>query len=195
MDASERRKLVRDAMKAPYLTRDQEHDLAMRMEALFEGLQGEIDVGGHALRIQASCGAVMTTAREGDFDAMIVKADLALYKAKEHGKNSWQLFETALDEEFRSRQLMKAELRNAIETNGLRVVYQPIIAMDSMRIASCEALCRWDHPELGSISPAIFRKRFRRPLNVMYPSASRTPRSPVTYQRLPSSSRNGDDPS
>jgi len=135
---------------------DNEHDLAMRMEALFEGLQGEIDVGGHALRIQASCGAVMTTAREGDFDAMIVKADLALYKAKEHGKNSWQLFETALDEEFRSRQLMKAELRNAIETNGLRVVYQPIIAMDSMRIASCEALCRWDHPELGSISPAIF---------------------------------------
>ena len=135
---------------------ENQDDLAIRMDALFAGLEGEIDVGGHLLRIQASCGAVMSTAGDGDFDAMIVKADLALYKAKELGKNSWTLFEAALDEEFRSRQLMKAELRNAIETDGLRVVYQPIIAMDSMRIASCEALCRWDHPELGSISPAIF---------------------------------------
>jgi diguanylate cyclase (GGDEF)-like protein len=135
---------------------ENEHDLTAKMEALFAGLQGDIDVGGHVLRIRASCGAVMAVASDSDFDAMIVKADLALYKAKELGKNSWQLFEAALDEEFRSRQLMKAELRNAIETDGLRVVYQPIIAMDSMRIDSCEALCRWDHPELGSISPAVF---------------------------------------
>ncbi|WP_274627721.1 putative bifunctional diguanylate cyclase/phosphodiesterase [Arvimicrobium flavum] len=135
---------------------ENEQDLATRMDVLLAGLQGEIDVGGHALHIQASCGAVVTVAGEADFDSMIVKADLALYKAKEFGKNSWQLFETSLDEEFRSRQLMKAELRNAIETDGLRVVYQPIIDMDSMRIASCEALCRWDHPELGSISPSVF---------------------------------------
>jgi diguanylate cyclase (GGDEF)-like protein len=135
---------------------DSEQDLAARLDFIFAELQGETDVGGHVLRIQASCGAVLTRVDEGDFDAMIVKADLALYKAKELGKNLWQLFETSLDEAFRSRQMMKAELRNAIETNGLRVVYQPIVAMDTMRIASCEALCRWHHPELGPISPAVF---------------------------------------
>jgi predicted signal transduction protein with EAL and GGDEF domain len=87
---------------------------------------------------------------------MIVKADLALYKAKELGKNDWRLFETAMDAAFRNRQLMKADLRTAIETRALRVVFQPIVSLDSMRIASCEALCRWDHRDLGPISPAIF---------------------------------------
>jgi len=135
---------------------ENQQDLSMRLDMLFANLQGEVDVGGHVLRIEASCGAVLSPVKEGDLDAMIVKADLALYKAKEFGKNSWQLFETSLDDAFRSRQLMKAELRNAVETNGLRVVYQPIVGMDSMRIVSCEALCRWDHPELGPISPGVF---------------------------------------
>jgi len=61
-----------------------------------------------------------------------------------------------MDAAFRSRQLMKADLRNAVEAKALRVVYQPIVAMNTMRIASCEALCRWDHPDLGPISPSIF---------------------------------------
>ncbi|TJW22626.1 MAG: EAL domain-containing protein, partial [Mesorhizobium sp.] len=79
---------------------------------------------------------------------MIVKADLALYKAKELGKNTWRLFEASIDAAFRNRQLMKADLRTAVESKGLRVVYQPIVTMSTMRIASCEALCRWDHPDL-----------------------------------------------
>ena len=87
---------------------------------------------------------------------MIVKADLALYKAKELGKNGWRLFEASMDAAFRNRQIMKADLRNAVEARSLRVVYQPIVSMSTMRIVSCEALCRWDHPELGPISPAIF---------------------------------------
>ncbi|TGP33127.1 GGDEF domain-containing protein, partial [bacterium M00.F.Ca.ET.228.01.1.1] len=83
-------------------------------------------------------------------------ADLALYQAKELGKNSWRLFEAAMDAAFRNRQLMKADLRNAVQARELRVVYQPIVAVDNMRIASCEALCRWDHPDLGPVSPSVF---------------------------------------
>jgi predicted signal transduction protein with EAL and GGDEF domain len=99
---------------------------------------------------------VLSRVKDTDVDAMIVKADLALYKAKELGKNSWRLFEASMDAAFRNRQLMKADLRTAVESKGLRVVYQPIVAMSTMRIASCEALCRWDHPDLGPISPSIF---------------------------------------
>jgi EAL domain-containing protein (putative c-di-GMP-specific phosphodiesterase class I) len=51
---------------------------------------------------------------------------------------------------------MKADLRTAIDLKSLRVVYQPIVDMASMRISACEALCRWDHPEFGAISPAVF---------------------------------------
>lgn len=99
---------------------------------------------------------MLSRVKDTDVDAMIVKADLALYKAKELGKNSWRLFEASMDAAFRNRQLMKADLRTAVEGKSLRVVYQPIVAMSTMRIASCEALCRWDHPDLGPISPSIF---------------------------------------
>jgi EAL domain-containing protein (putative c-di-GMP-specific phosphodiesterase class I) len=61
-----------------------------------------------------------------------------------------------MDAAFRNRQLMKADLRAAIESRSLRVVYQPIVSLNSMRISNCEALCRWDHPDLGPISPGIF---------------------------------------
>jgi len=130
--------------------------MSQLLDEIFAGLQGEVDVAGHVLRIQASGGAVLSRVRDTDVDTMIVKADLALYKAKELGKNGWRLFETTMDEAFRNKQLLKADLRNAVEANSLRVVYQPIVAMESMRIAACEALCRWDHPDLGPISPAVF---------------------------------------
>lgn len=131
-------------------------DLSELLDRVFAGLQGEIDIAGNSLRIQASGGAVLSRVRDTDVDTMIVKADLALYKAKELGKNGWRLFEASMDEAFRNRQIMKADLRLAIETRSLRVVYQPIVTMDTMRIASCEALCRWDHRDLGPISPAVF---------------------------------------
>ena len=135
---------------------EDESHLTIQIDEIFAALQGEVDVAGHGLRIQASGGAVLARVRDSDVDAMIVKADLALYKAKELGKNGWRLFEAAMDAAFRNRQLMKADLRSAVETKSLRVVYQPIVAMSTMRIASCEALCRWDHPDLGPISPGIF---------------------------------------
>ncbi|WP_419695750.1 putative bifunctional diguanylate cyclase/phosphodiesterase [Mesorhizobium muleiense] len=135
---------------------EDESHLTSQIDGIFIELQGEVDVAGHGLRIQASGGAVLSRVRDTDVDAMIVKADLALYKAKELGKNTWRLFEASMDAAFRNRQLMKADLRTAVESKGLRVVYQPIVAMSTMRIASCEALCRWDHPDLGPISPSIF---------------------------------------
>ncbi len=135
---------------------DNEAQFSVLLDEIFASLQGEVDVAGHAMRLQASGGAVVVTARGSDVDSMIVKADLALYKAKELGKNCWRLFEKEMDVAFRNRQVMKADLRSAIEARNLRVVYQPIVDARTMRIASCEALCRWDHPELGLVSPAIF---------------------------------------
>ena len=129
---------------------------ARAVDDVFRGIHGEVEVAGHTLRIQASAGAVLARAGTASVDDMIVRADLALYKAKENGKNGWQLFEDEMDRAFRDRQVMKAELRQAIETESLRIVYQPIVSMQTMRIAACEALCRWNHPELGPISPAVF---------------------------------------
>ena len=133
-----------------------QEEFERQLDALFENMVGDVDVAGHALRVQASVGAVILPARDADVDAMIVKADLALYKAKEDRKNGWRLFEEVMDRAFRSRQVLMADLRLAVETRRLNVVYQPIVALDTMRIVGCETLCRWDHPELGPISPAVF---------------------------------------
>ncbi|WP_292897153.1 putative bifunctional diguanylate cyclase/phosphodiesterase [Nitratireductor sp.] len=133
-----------------------EEEFSRQFEEIFASLTGEVDVAGHAMRVQASGGAVVVPVRSSDVDSMIVKADLALFRAKELGKNAWSLFQTEMDIAFRNRQVMKADLRSAIEARSLRVVYQPIVDAGTMRITSCEALCRWDHPDLGLVSPAVF---------------------------------------
>ncbi|MGE0279446.1 MAG: putative bifunctional diguanylate cyclase/phosphodiesterase [Rhizobiaceae bacterium] len=130
--------------------------LRIQLDALAARMGGLLEVSGNRLRVQASGGAVFGPAAAAELDALIVRADLALHRAKERGKNGWCLFEEAMEQAFRSRQLLKADLRTAVDQKGLRVVYQPIVSVDSMKIASCEALCRWDHPELGPISPATF---------------------------------------
>jgi diguanylate cyclase (GGDEF)-like protein/PAS domain S-box-containing protein len=135
---------------------ESESQFTRMMDEIFAGLKGEVDVAGHVLRIQVSAGAVLSRVEFSEVDEMIVKADLALYKAKELGKNGWQLFESSMDAAFRDRQRMKADLRAAVEAGTLRVVYQPIVTMATMRISGCEALCRWDHPALGPVSPGVF---------------------------------------
>ena len=135
---------------------EDENHLGMLLDGIFEGLQEEVDVAGHALRAQFSAGAVFLPVSYGDAEGMIVKADLALYEAKETGKNSWRLFEATMDAAFRQKQMLKADLRNAVQAETLRVVFQPIIDIKNMSVVTCEALCRWDHPELGAVSPGVF---------------------------------------
>src|SRR5690606_7712780 len=114
---------------------ESESQFTRMMDEIFAGLKGEVDVAGHVLRIQVSAGAVLSRVEFSEVDEMIVKADLALYKAKELGKNGWQLFESSMDAAFRDRQRMKADLRAAVEAGTLRVVYQPIVTMATMRIS------------------------------------------------------------
>jgi len=137
---------------------DIESTVALReqLDAVAGRMSGILEISGNRLRVQSSGGAVFVSARDAEVDSLIVRADLALYKAKERGKNGWCLFEEAMEQAFRSRQLLKADLRTAVDQRGLRVVYQPIVSVETMKIASCEALCRWDHPDLGPISPATF---------------------------------------
>lgn len=125
-------------------------------EGTFAAIEGKTSVAGNEFRIKLSIGIACEAASNFDIDTMIVKADLALHVAKKNGKARWQVFEPRIDEAFRTRQRLIEDLRVAVEKCGLSVVYQPIISSKSMRVVSCEALCRWHHPELGVIAPSIF---------------------------------------
>lgn len=119
-------------------------------------LAGNYDIGGHHLTVTISAGIVITRSHAFDHAQTMIKADLALYESKARGKGISTLFADAMDERYQKRQRLKTDLKQAIKDRKLNVFYQPIINAQTMQIATCEALCRWDHPELGPISPAIF---------------------------------------
>ncbi|MFP3589355.1 EAL domain-containing protein, partial [Paraburkholderia sp. SIMBA_055] len=68
----------------------------------------------------------------------------------------WSIFIDAMDTKYRGRQKLKAGLRLAIEHGEIKVVYQPIVSAQSLRVVACEALARWEHPQLGFVPPAEF---------------------------------------
>jgi EAL domain-containing protein (putative c-di-GMP-specific phosphodiesterase class I) len=83
-------------------------------------------------------------------------ADLALYAAKAAGKGCYRFFAPEMHDSARERQLMESDLRVALEKGQLRVVYQPQVDASSEAVIGFEALIRWDHPEHGPVSPAMF---------------------------------------
>ena len=89
-------------------------------------------------------------------DSLINHAEIAMYKAKELGNNTFQVFSTEMGLNTQHRIDLEISLRNAIAENQFHLVYQPKVNLRSGEISGCEALIRWTHPELGMVSPAHF---------------------------------------
>ena len=88
--------------------------------------------------------------------AVMRNADIALFRAKEAGRNTYCFFKDEMDREISRRVSLSNDLRRALELDELSVVYQPIVCLESGQITSAEALVRWRHPERGFVSPAEF---------------------------------------
>lgn len=89
-------------------------------------------------------------------DLMIRNADIALYAAKADGRSTYRFFESDMLDQVRRRKELEDELRFALNSNQLRLAYQPIIEVSSERLVGFEALLRWRHPVRGEISPEEF---------------------------------------
>ncbi len=126
------------------------------MDNLVSAVSGTYQLLDHSVEVDVNAGVALAPMGHFDLQNLHIKADLALYEAKGNENRSWALFEEAMDIRYRSRQRLKNDLRGAILNGALKVVYQPIVSAQSLRIVSCEALSRWDHPELGPISPADY---------------------------------------
>nr|WP_246446983.1 bifunctional diguanylate cyclase/phosphodiesterase [Micromonospora polyrhachis] len=91
-----------------------------------------------------------------DVETLLRNADLALRYAKQRGKNRVERYDVAYDQLLRRRTTLEHELRGAIERDELRLVFQPVVAVPSVRPVGAEALLRWSHPELGRVRPDEF---------------------------------------
>ncbi|WP_433297178.1 putative bifunctional diguanylate cyclase/phosphodiesterase [Actinoplanes sp. CA-030573] len=107
------------------------------------------DVGGVSVFLSASLGVADTA-------ELIRDADLALRYAKQRGKNRVERYQARYDELLRRRGTLESELRHAIDREEFRLVFQPVVALPSMRPVGAEALLRWHHPTLGAVRPDEF---------------------------------------
>jgi diguanylate cyclase (GGDEF)-like protein len=104
----------------------------------------------------ASIGIALSDTGYDHPDDILRDADTAMYRAKENGKARYELFDMGMHARAVSRLKLESDLRQAVEQNEFCVHYQPIVALDSERLAGFEALVRWNHPESGLVHPAEF---------------------------------------
>lgn len=123
---------------------------------IVEELSRPYELLGNSGSIGASVGAVRALSALDDQDGLIQRADIALYQAKAEGKGRFCLFKEDRTNPAQHRNRIEGDLRAALQTGtGLKLVYQPFWD-ENGRVTGAEALCRWDHPEHGALSPEIF---------------------------------------
>jgi len=110
----------------------------------------------HELFITCSIGISISPRDGGDVQTLLKHADVAMYRAKEQGRNSFQFFAFEMNARSLARVNMEKHLRRALENDELLVYYQPKVSLRSGRITGMEALVRWQSPELGMVSPDLF---------------------------------------
>ena len=113
-------------------------------------------IEGNDLHITASIGVSRYASDVAGPDDMMIQADLALYRAKEDGRNCFRFHNADLDRQIQERVIIAEELRGAIDRNELELHYQPQVELRSGRIVGLEALLRWNHPKRGQIPPGVF---------------------------------------
>ena len=123
---------------------------------LIEQVSRPYQIEGHKVMIGASLGIAIGDPGRASADALVRNADLALYAAKAAGRGKHCFYEAAMHSEAAERQLLENDLRQAIERGELSVHYQPVVRAAGEEISGFEALCRWQHPTRGPISPAKF---------------------------------------
>ncbi len=132
-------------------------DTADPLAARLPGALGEpFHVAGLELHIGASSGMASAPADGRDAAALFKAASLALVKAKALGGSTAVRYDAALEAAQSDRKALQLDLRSAMARHEFELEYQPIVELTTARIVACEALLRWNHPQRGRVSPAVF---------------------------------------
>lgn len=134
-------------------SREQAGQLARRLLA---ALAEPVTIGDYELLLSASIGVAGYPLDGHDATTLIANADAAMYVAKTEERNAFRFYSPMMQADARRRLALTVELRQALDGDQFRQVYQPSIELRSGRIVAVEALLRWDHPERGLIQPSEF---------------------------------------
>jgi diguanylate cyclase (GGDEF)-like protein/PAS domain S-box-containing protein len=125
-------------------------------ERIAEALRQPVTLEGHQVCTTASIGLAFRNEDTSLAEELLRNADLAMYRAKSLGKARYEIFDPSMNQSAMSRLELEADLRQAVDRDEFRVVYQPILSLASGAVSGFEALVRWQNPQRGLVSPDQF---------------------------------------
>jgi diguanylate cyclase (GGDEF)-like protein len=136
---------------------EQDRDLLGKMaKDLLEQLCVPFEINNSHISIGASIGITIFPSDGTSYEELLINADLAMYAAKERGRNTFAFYNSEISEKARTKLALEQDLKNAVRAGQLSVQYQPTISCTDGSIRGVEALARWQHPSLGYVSPERF---------------------------------------
>jgi diguanylate cyclase (GGDEF)-like protein len=118
--------------------------------------QQPFELGGRKVSVTASVGITLYPVDNADPLALLNNADIAMYQAKEKGRNNFKFFTQSMHEEILRYHELETDLKNALEAREFELMYQPQFSLTDHRVHAVEALLRWNHPVRGRVSPDEF---------------------------------------
>jgi diguanylate cyclase (GGDEF)-like protein len=125
-------------------------------DRLARELQRPLELAGHEVYVSGSIGVALSTYGYDSPEDLLRDADTAMYQAKAQGKARYTLFDPGMHAQAMALWQQETELRRAVAQQQFQLVYQPLVALATGRIAGVEALVRWQHPQRGLVPPADF---------------------------------------
>ncbi|HEX2010822.1 MAG TPA: EAL domain-containing protein, partial [Roseateles sp.] len=131
-------------------------DVQRLASKLLEALAAPVQLAGQQVLVTASIGLALYPEHVNDPEQLLKAADAAMYVAKARGRNRYAVYELAQSELAGEQLRIEQALRQALRRRQLSLQWQPVVDMESGAMLGAEALLRWQHPELGRVSPARF---------------------------------------
>lgn len=135
---------------------DEMRDAVHVAQKIIDSFANPFDIGDHELFVTTSIGISIYPYDGNEVETLVKNADMAMYRAKEQGRNNYQLYTPAMNARAFERLSLEKSLRKALEHEEFLLHYQPRVDTSTGRIVGLEALVRWRHPDLGLVLPAQF---------------------------------------
>ena len=135
---------------------EKKEDAGLVAQKVLRTVADPVEIDGHRLYVTTSIGITIFPDDGEDAEALLKNADNAMYRAKEQGRNTYQMSTVEMNRSMHARLTLENGLHQAIERNEFELYYQPQIEVATGEIIGMEALLRWRHPERGIVAPGEF---------------------------------------